>query len=101
MPNENISILFAQNVDGNTPLHVAIINQHISIIRLLIQAPNLDLTVRNRQNQTAFACSIVSKNNEAADLILKREPRAADQVSRQYISNRLALELIISPFYFF
>lgn len=47
---------------------------------MLIRAPSLDLSIRNKQNQTAFACSIVSKNNEAADLILKRAPKAADQV---------------------
>ena len=69
-----------KDAEGNTPLHVAIINQHMNIITILICAPNLDLSIRNKQNQTAFACSIVSKNNEAADLILKREPKAADQV---------------------
>lgn len=64
---------------------MAIINQHINIINLLIHAPNLDLTIRNKQNQTPFACSIVSKNNEAANLILKREPKAADQVYKKRI----------------
>ncbi len=61
-------------------MHVAIINQHTAIINLLINAPNLDLSIRNKQNQTPFACSMVAKNNEAANLILKREPRAAEQV---------------------
>ncbi|CAF3943262.1 unnamed protein product [Adineta steineri] len=69
--------------EGNTPLHVAIINQHINIINLLIRAPNLDLSIRNKQNQTSFACSIVSKNNEAANLILKREPNAAEQIDNK------------------
>ncbi|CAF1118017.1 unnamed protein product [Rotaria sordida] len=72
-----------KDTEGNTPLHVAIINQHITIISLLIRAPNLDLLIRNKQNQTSFACSIVSKNNEAANLILKREPKAADQLDNK------------------
>ncbi|CAF3345195.1 unnamed protein product [Rotaria socialis] len=72
-----------KDAEGNTPLHVAIINQHMSIINILICAPNLDLSIRNKQNQTAFACSIVSKNNEAADRILKREPKAADQLDNK------------------
>ena len=75
----NSSDLF-KDAEGNTPLHVSIINQHINIISLLIAAANLDLSIRNKQNQTPFACSIVSKNNEAANRILKREPNAADQV---------------------
>ncbi len=61
-------------------MHVAIINQHTAIINLLINAQNLDLSIRNKQNQTPFACSMAAKNNEAANLILKREPRAAEQV---------------------
>ncbi len=52
----------------------------MTIINLLISAPNLDLSIRNKQNQTPFACSMVAKNNEAAKLIIKREPRAAEQV---------------------
>ncbi|UJR21238.1 hypothetical protein I4U23_024333 [Adineta vaga] len=72
-----------KDAEGNTPLHVAIINQHLNIINLLIRAPNLDLSIRNKQNQTAFACSIVSKNNEAANLILKREPKAAEQIDNK------------------
>ncbi|CAF3851561.1 unnamed protein product, partial [Rotaria sp. Silwood2] len=72
-----------KDAEGNTPLHVAIINQHITIINLLILAPSLDLSIRNKQNQTPFACSIVSKNNEAANLILKREPKAADQLDNK------------------
>ncbi len=59
---------------------MAIINQHTFIINLLIDAPSLDLSIRNKQNQTPFACSMAAKNNDAANLILKREPRAAEQV---------------------
>jgi ankyrin repeat protein len=72
--------LYFQDAEANTPLHIAIINQHMTIINLLISAPNLDLSIRNKQNQTPFACSMVAKNNEAAKLIIKREPRAAEQV---------------------
>jgi len=74
--------------EGNTPVHIAIINQHLNIINLLIRAPKIDLSIRNKQNQTAFACSIVSKNNEAANLILKREPKAADQVNSHSLFNK-------------
>jgi hypothetical protein len=71
-------------------LHVAIINQHTAIINLLINAPNLDLSIRNKQNQTPFACSMAAKNNEAANLILKREPRAAEQVfSTKFSLNKI------------
>ena len=85
--DEHSKHVSVKDADGNTPLHVAIINQHINIIQLLIQASNLDLSIRNKQNQTPFACSMVSKNNEAANLILKREPKAADQVRDQAVGS--------------
>ncbi|UJR28238.1 hypothetical protein I4U23_009488 [Adineta vaga] len=72
-----------KDADSNTPLHIAIINQHTTIINLLIGAPSLDLAIRNKQNQTPFACSMAAKNNEAANLILKREPRAAEQLDNK------------------
>ncbi|CAF0740586.1 unnamed protein product [Adineta steineri] len=72
-----------KDAEANTPLHVAIINQHTTIINLLIGAPNLDLSIRNKQNQTPFACSMAAKNNEAANLILNREPRAAEQLDNK------------------
>lgn len=55
-------------------------NQHTAIIKMLLQAENVDLSIRNKHNQTPFACSMLVKNNEAANFILKREPRAAEQV---------------------
>lgn len=38
--------LNVQDAEGNTPLHVAIFNQHAAIIELLIRHPNIDLKVR-------------------------------------------------------
>jgi ankyrin repeat protein len=85
--------LYFQDAEANTPLHIAIINQHMTIINLLISAPNLDLSIRNKQNQTPFACSMVAKNNEAAKLIIKREPRAAEQV---FYSSRKTIQISLS-----
>ncbi len=85
--------MYFQDAEANTPLHIAIINQHMTIINLLISAPNLDLSIRNKQNQTPFACSMVAKNNEAAKLIIKREPRAAEQV---FYSSRKTIQISLS-----
>ena len=42
--------------------------------------PMLDLAVRDRNGLTPFAAAMTFKNNKAAQAILDREPRAAEQV---------------------
>ena len=69
----------AQDAQGNTPLHVAIENQHPIIIETLISRPNIDLKARNKSGQSAFATALSHKNNKATSLILKKEPNAAEQ----------------------
>ncbi len=66
--------------DGNTPLHVAILNQHSEIIEILLKQPNIDLRIKNNVGQTPFATALMRKNNNATCLILKRDPTAAEQV---------------------
>jgi rabankyrin-5 len=69
-----------QDVDGKTPLHIAIENQHFAIISLLLSHPALNLNTRDRLGLTPFAAAMGTKNNKAAQAILDREPTAAEQV---------------------
>lgn len=71
--------LNAQDVDGNTPLHLAIYNQHATIIEILIRQPNIDLKMKNNAGQSPFAAALARKNNMAAAMILKKESKAAEQ----------------------
>ncbi|XP_048375019.1 rabankyrin-5 [Sphaerodactylus townsendi] len=73
----------AQDAEGRTPIHVAIINQHAVIIQLLISHPDIHLSLRDRQGMTPFACAMTYKNNKAAEAILKREPGAAEQMDNK------------------
>jgi hypothetical protein len=61
---------------------VAVLNQHSAIIEILLKQPHIDLKLRNNQNQTAFATSLTRKNNYAMQLILKKDPMAAEQVTK-------------------
>jgi ankyrin repeat protein len=69
-----------QDAEGNTPLHVAILNQHSNITEILLSQPNIDLKMKNNAGQTAFAAALMCKNNNVTRLILKKEPNAAEQV---------------------
>ncbi|GFY63345.1 rabankyrin-5 [Trichonephila inaurata madagascariensis] len=68
-----------QDSEMKTPLHTAIANQNSVIISLLLSCPALDLSLRDRQGYTPFASAMIFKNNKAAEAILSREPRAAEQ----------------------
>lgn len=69
----------AQDADGYTPLHIAIINQHESITNILVEQQQLDLKLRDKFGQNAFAIAMSKKNNKAATIILGREPHAAEK----------------------
>ena len=49
---EQVNISYAEN--GNTALHVAALNGYIEIVRLLLKQPNIDTTVLNKEQKTAF-----------------------------------------------
>ncbi len=72
-----------QDADGNTPLHVAILNQHSEIIEILLKQQNIDLRIKNNAGQSPFATALMRKNNNATRLILKREPNAAEQTDNK------------------
>ncbi|XP_064118603.1 rabankyrin-5-like isoform X2 [Macrobrachium nipponense] len=69
----------AKDAEGKTPLHYAIENCHTNIIALLLSHPALDLSVRDNAGVTPFAAAMSRKNNKAAQAILNREPKAAEQ----------------------
>ncbi|XP_055862003.1 rabankyrin-5-like [Biomphalaria glabrata] len=70
----------AQDAEGKTPVHIAIDNQFPVVISLLLSHPGLDLTTRDKKNNTPFAAAMIKKDNKAAQAILSREPTAAEQV---------------------
>ncbi|KAF5296308.1 hypothetical protein FQA39_LY12525 [Lamprigera yunnana] len=68
-----------QDVERKTPLHVAIENQHDEIISLLLQVPNIDLSLRDKTGLSPFATAVTFRNHKAAKAILHRLPSAAEQ----------------------
>ncbi|ROT61389.1 Ankyrin repeat and FYVE domain-containing protein 1 [Penaeus vannamei] len=69
----------ARDAENKTPLHHAIENGHNPIISLLLSHPALDLSLRDKSGITPFAAAMSRKNNKAAQAILSREPKAAEQ----------------------
>merc|ERR1719419_1116169 len=61
--------LNARDVEGKTPLHLAVESGNQGIVnKLLDQSHGLDLTIRDKAGSSAFACAMTFKNQKAAQL---------------------------------
>lgn len=52
--NELEELINEPNCEGNTPLHLAIINRHFSILNLFIRDKRVDLNAMNHKGETAM-----------------------------------------------
>ena len=62
-----INIIYSGN--GNTPLHVAAFNGHTEIVRLLLAQPNIDTTILNQEQKTAFDIATEKGYTEISSLL--------------------------------
>jgi hypothetical protein len=76
-----VGSVYVQNAEGKTALHIAIENQHPIISSLLLAHPNINLALRDKQSQTAFTAAMKVKSIKTAQIILSRQPAAAEQVT--------------------
>ncbi len=70
-----------QDVDGHTPIHVAITNRHDGLVSLLLSHPKLDLALQDKLGRTPLHSAMVTRNNKAATGIVERNPAAVNLVS--------------------
>lgn len=68
------------DAENRTPLHVAIQNNREEIIKLLLLHPAIDLKIRDKQANTAFATALAVRNHKAAERIIERLPNAYEQM---------------------
>ena len=47
----------------------------------MLNQPRIDVTIKDSKGQTPFAVALATKDNETGKAILKREPKAAEQVT--------------------
>uniref|UniRef100_H2YXH3 Ankyrin repeat and FYVE domain-containing protein 1 n=1 Tax=Ciona savignyi TaxID=51511 RepID=H2YXH3_CIOSA len=72
----------AQDSNMQTPLHLAVVNNHLSITSTLLTHTSINLTLVDNMGRTPFASAMHRKNVECAKLILKRDPGAAEQMDK-------------------
>ena len=69
-----------QDSEGQSALHLSISCKQPQCSDLLLTHQDLDLTIKDKAGNTPFAKAMTVKDNEAGRAILKREPKAAEQV---------------------
>ncbi|GAB0091613.1 rabankyrin-5 [Sergentomyia squamirostris] len=74
----------AVDFEGKTPLHTAIEHHQDEIIGILLFHPSIDLRLRDKAGNTAFATALtLNRNQKAAENILQRMPNAAEQIDHR------------------
>lgn len=73
----------ALDINNQTPIHIAIRNQHEEAISILLCHPNIDLRIRDKEGNTPFAQALIVRNHKAAERILGRLPNAAEQMDHR------------------
>lgn len=65
---------------GQSALHVSISCKQTQCSDVLLSHADLDLTIKDKAGHTPFAKAMAARDDEAGRAILKREPKAAEQV---------------------
>jgi ankyrin repeat protein len=78
----------AADIDGNTSLQVAVLNENLGMVRLLLEN-GADLEVRNRRDLAAYELASTDSQIQAALLL--------EKLKRQYQRRRLAISIYTSP----
>lgn len=59
-----------QDSNGNTVLHILIINDNVEMFKLLVESGRCDLTLKNRQNLTPLTLAAKLARNEVAIFLI-------------------------------
>lgn len=70
--NHNISINDQNNPLGFTPLHIAVINENLPVLNLLLRIPSIDLEKKSAEDSTALHYAIQKQNLEIIKLLVAK-----------------------------
>ncbi|XP_062122617.1 rabankyrin-5 [Drosophila sulfurigaster albostrigata] len=66
--NPNVNI---QNIQGQTPLHIAIISQNLDMVNLLLDVPNIDVNLRTTEEKSPLELSLNLFEKEGSGIASK------------------------------
>lgn len=75
-----VQISLFQDSLGQSALHVSISCKEPQCSDILLSHSDLDLTIKDKAGNTPFAKAMAVRDDETGRAILKREPKAAEQV---------------------
>lgn len=69
---------------GQSALHISITCKQTQCSAVLLLHEDLDLTIKDKVGHTPFAKAMAAKDDEVGRAILRREPKAAEQVRKTF-----------------
>ncbi|KAK8766810.1 hypothetical protein V5799_006411 [Amblyomma americanum] len=73
----------AQDSDGDTPLHDAVTKNSLEVIDLLVNAPAIDFTIKNKRGHSALHHAAMKGNNFAVERIISKSPDIIDMKDKE------------------
>jgi ankyrin repeat protein len=88
----NHSDVNQKDTNGSSPIHIAISTHHSACAAHLLSHPTINLTLKDRNSLTPFACSLKHQDHHSGLAILTKEPEAAEQYDtkgRNFLHNAI------------
>ncbi|ESR65605.1 hypothetical protein CICLE_v10007841mg [Citrus x clementina] len=70
------SLFRMRDIEGNTPLHNAVTNQHKRVIRILVEKDSVPSSYINKAYQTPLSIAIDARLNDSACFIIDKSPES-------------------------
>jgi len=61
----------SKNLRGATPLIIAAVKGHYSVLRILANHPNIQLHEQDSDGDTALHCAVLAQKNESVSVLLE------------------------------
>jgi ankyrin repeat protein len=62
----------AQDCDGNSPLHLAVLRQHTALVELLLGTTGINMELKDHSGQTALHLAVLHEQDEIVRMLLEQ-----------------------------
>lgn len=98
--NNKIMDVNIQDKNKRTPLHLAVSNQKVGVVKILFQCDDIDFQIQDNKGKTAFHYSAETKNKEIIQLFVDSSPKNKIDMNIPDNKGNTAFHYFCKPRYF-